>query len=292
MTTTTAATRIARRRMTHAAFGNEAARRFGTDPRTWRFRCTACGHTQSAADLPPERAEHVATACFGCGRLVDQMTGDERASLLRITLPGGEKTDSFPLADALDPTPASGPHSAAPETAATPGPARGENPSAPGSAPARALTVERRPEPGTPEPGTPEPGRFAWTYRVQLTDDLAVIGLPMVSVADGRLPGPGSPIITCITLDRPEIPAQKAADWNDTPEEIHDLIVEGLGELALERGSVLAAIALIQHAIAVDMYFKAGVITKAEWSAELGGEPVPAPASEFLTCSDDAESEA
>jgi hypothetical protein len=89
--------------MTQAALIAEGLRRAATtDAFQIPFRCPACGHVQRAADLPPERALHVAQACFGCEALAEQMTGDQRAALIRVTLPGDVRTDSFPLADEFD----------------------------------------------------------------------------------------------------------------------------------------------------------------------------------------------
>lgn len=148
--TTATTTRPARRRMSHHALGVEAVTRFGIDARKWRFRCPACGHTQTVNDIPPERMFDVATACFGCGRTVDEMTGTQRAALIRVTLPGGEKTDSFPLADELDDdTPTRAPHAAPGVSPAIPGPE---------SAASAESASEAAPVPSTPfltdEPGS------------------------------------------------------------------------------------------------------------------------------------------
>lgn len=114
MAETNTAARTARRRMTQAALIAEGLRRAATtDPFQIRFRCPACNRTQAAADLPPERALHVAQACFGCAGLAEEMTGDRRTALIRVTLPGGEKTDSFPLADEFDQDGPSAGHSGA-----------------------------------------------------------------------------------------------------------------------------------------------------------------------------------
>jgi hypothetical protein len=40
-----------RKKISHAEWLAEAARRFGPDARTWQFVCPACGTVQSAADL-------------------------------------------------------------------------------------------------------------------------------------------------------------------------------------------------------------------------------------------------
>lgn len=140
--TTTTAPKTARRRMTHTAYRTEAVTRFGPDPKTWRFRCPACDHTQSIADLPPERAEHVAQACFGCGQLAETMIGEDRAALIRVTLPDGTKTDSFPLADELDaPKPAQAPCGPVRDLAAVRDPERAILPAVPDCAPARPVWV-------------------------------------------------------------------------------------------------------------------------------------------------------
>lgn len=40
-----------RRRITREEWIAEAKRRFGKDPKKWRFRCVVCGHEQSAEEV-------------------------------------------------------------------------------------------------------------------------------------------------------------------------------------------------------------------------------------------------
>lgn len=53
--------------MSRAAWQAEAVRRFGPDPRTWRFSCPSCGHVAAVSDWrdagAPEGA--VAFSCVG-----------------------------------------------------------------------------------------------------------------------------------------------------------------------------------------------------------------------------------
>lgn len=134
----TATKTAARRRMTQAALIAEGLRRTpGGNAFQIRYRCPACGNIQTAAEVvPPGDPGRAALGCWGCGFTAEEATGEQRAALIRVALPGGEKTDSFPLADELDDDAPSGPQDAAQEPGATRGPVRDDIASAPLPVPA------------------------------------------------------------------------------------------------------------------------------------------------------------
>lgn len=131
-----------RRRLTQDQWADEARARFGPDPLDWRVRCTACGHTQSAAELPTGRRLDVAQACFGCGLVAEKAEGDFAAGLWRVKIPGIRRpVDVFPLADELDsPEGHSGPVALVQALAATGTPARATDAPTPPAAPVRAAS--------------------------------------------------------------------------------------------------------------------------------------------------------
>lgn len=52
--------------LTHAQWTQEAVRRYGPDPRAWKFRCPSCGHAASVAEWEAARVpENTAFSCIG-----------------------------------------------------------------------------------------------------------------------------------------------------------------------------------------------------------------------------------
>ncbi len=63
-------------KMTHAEWKAEGQRRFGIDPRAWRFVCPSCGHVASVQDWKDAGAPDGAVA-FSC---LGRYTGDNKAA--------------------------------------------------------------------------------------------------------------------------------------------------------------------------------------------------------------------
>lgn len=116
----------AMKKMTQAEFHDEAKRRFGDNPRDWKFVCPACGTVQSVQELtdalvaagkPPEDVElYIAFSCIGrftgqrdegiaahgCGEKWDKgcnwtLGGFFQIHTLEVTMPGGKNRPTFEL---------------------------------------------------------------------------------------------------------------------------------------------------------------------------------------------------